>query len=143
MIPMPPPVNRVLETVIYCSDLDAAERFYGGILGLRLGSRSGNRGLFYVVDNAVLLIFNAAETVKGGTVPAHGARGSGHFALEIEPDQYDTWLAHLRSSGVAIEQEHFWPEWNARSIYFRDPAGNVAELITRGAWGNYLSPGAK
>lgn len=141
-IPMPPPVNRILETVIYCPDLDAAESFYGGILGLRLGSRSGNRGLFYVVDDSVLLIFNPDETVKGGVVPPHGTRGAGHFALQIEPEQYDTWLEHLRSAGVEIEQEHFWPDWNARSIYFRDPAGNAAELITRGAWGNYLPPGA-
>lgn len=131
---MPPLVNRVLETVIYCSDLDAAERFYGGILGLRLGSRSDNRGLFYRVGDQVLLIFNANETVKGGTVPAHGTHGAGHFAFQIEDDQYDVWLEHLRHNGVAIEQEHYWPNWKARSIYFRDPAGNVAELITRGAW---------
>lgn len=131
---MPPPINRVLETVIYCTDLDAAEKFYGGILGLQLGSRSGNRGLFYQVGNQVFLIFNPDETVKGGTVPAHGAHGVGHFALQIEDDQYDAWLEHLRSNGVAIEQEHLWPDWNARSIYFRDPAGNLAELITRGAW---------
>lgn len=131
---MPPPVNRVLETVIYCSDLDAAEKFYGGILGLQLGSRSGKRGLFYVVGEQVLLIFNADETVKGGTVPSHGAHGPGHFAIQIEPEQYDAWLEYLQNAGVAIEQEHAWPDWNARSIYFRDPAGNVAELITRGAW---------
>lgn len=131
---MPPPVNRVLETVVYCSDLDAAEKFYGGILGLELGSRSGNRGLFYVVGDQVLLIFNADETVKGGTVPPHGAHGPGHFAIQIEPDHYDAWLGYLQSAGIAIEQEHVWPDWNARSIYFRDPSGNVAELITRGAW---------
>lgn len=141
-IPMPPPVNRILETVIYCSDLDAAEAFYGGILGLRLGSRSGNRGLFYVVDTSVLLIFNPDETVKGGVVPPHGTRGAGHFALQIEPEQYDMWLDHMRAAGIEIEQEHFWPDWNSRSIYFRDPAGNAAELITRGAWGDYLPPGA-
>lgn len=139
---MPPPVNRILETVIYCSDLDAAEAFYGGILGLRLGSRSGNRGLVFAVDTSVLLIFNPNETIKGGVVPPHGASGAGHFALQIESDHYDPWLSHLRESGVAIEQEHFWPDWNARSIYFRDPAGNAAELITRGAWNNYLPPGA-
>ncbi len=131
---MPPPFNRILETVIYCNDLDAAEQFYGGILGLHLGSRSSSRGLHYILDDQVLLVFNPDETEKGGVVPPHGARGAGHFALQIEADQYDNWLAHLRSCGVDIEQEHEWPQWNARSIYFRDPAGNVAELITRGAW---------
>lgn len=131
---MPPPFNRILETVLYCHDLDAAEKFYGGILGLHLGSRAGNRGLHYIVNDQVLLIFNPDETVKGGVVPPHGAHGAGHFAFQIEPDQYDAWLEYLRMQGVVIEQEHEWPNWNARSIYFRDPGGNVAELITRGAW---------
>jgi catechol 2,3-dioxygenase-like lactoylglutathione lyase family enzyme len=123
-----------LETVLYCSDLDAAEKFYGGILGLTLGARSGNRGLHYIVGEQVLLIFNPIETVKGGVLPPHGAQGAGHFALQIESDQYGPWQECLRSSGIEIELEHDWPNWNSRSIYFRDPAGNLAELITRGAW---------
>lgn len=135
---MPPPVDRVIETVIYCPDLDAAEEFYGGILGLRRGARFGDRGVSYVVATNMLLIFNADETVKGGTVPPHGTRGPGHFALQIEPDQYDAWLEHLKSHGVEVVHEHYWSEWDARSIYFHDPAGNVAELITRGAWRNYI-----
>lgn len=96
---MPPPVNRVIETVIYCPDLDAAEEFYGGILGLRKGARFGDRGVSYVVANDMLLIFNADETAKGGTVPPHGTRGPGHFALQIEPDEYSPWLEHLKSHG--------------------------------------------
>lgn len=131
---MPPPLNRILETVVYCPDLDAAERFYGGILGLTLGSRWGDRGLHFIVGNQVFLVFRPDKTQQGGTVPAHGATGPGHFALQIEPNQYEPWLAHLRACGVTIEQEHVWPDWESRSIYFRDPAGNLAELITRGAW---------
>ena len=33
------PIDRVLETILYVDDLDAAERFYGGVLGLELDSR--------------------------------------------------------------------------------------------------------
>jgi catechol 2,3-dioxygenase-like lactoylglutathione lyase family enzyme len=130
----PPPVRRVIETCVYCDDLDAAEAFYSGLLGLRKIWRSQNRDLFYAVGDSVLLIFNPNETRKGGSIPPHGADGSSHFALSIDPDQYDPWLAYLRAAGVAIENEHAWPDWGARSIYFHDPSGNLVELITRPAW---------
>jgi catechol 2,3-dioxygenase-like lactoylglutathione lyase family enzyme len=35
---------------------------------------------------------------------------------------------------VDIEAEVVWPT-GGRSLYFRDPAGNSIELITRGSWG--------
>jgi catechol 2,3-dioxygenase-like lactoylglutathione lyase family enzyme len=35
---------------------------------------------------------------------------------------------------VEVEHEHAWPS-GGRSLYFRDPAGNSLELITRGSWG--------
>jgi catechol 2,3-dioxygenase-like lactoylglutathione lyase family enzyme len=36
--------------------------------------------------------------------------------------------------GVPIELETDWPR-GGKSLYFRDPAGNSVELITRGLWG--------
>ncbi len=129
-----PPVRRVIETCVYCDDLDAAEAFYSGMLGLRKIWRSQNRDLFYAIGDSVLLVFNSHETEKGGSLPPHGADGSVHLALSIDPEQYDPWLTHLRNAGVTIEQEYTWPDWGARSIYFRDPSGNLVELITRPAW---------
>ena len=70
----------------------------------------------------------------GDDFPAHGSRGPGHFALGIRPKSLDAWRKHLTSSGVAIEQERSWPLGGV-SIYFRDPAGNLCELITPGVWG--------
>jgi len=40
----------------------------------------------------------------------------------------------LQESGVAIEQEVEWPR-GGKSIYLRDPAGNLVELVTPGVWG--------
>ena len=36
--------------------------------------------------------------------------------------------------GIAIEDEVTWPK-GGKSIYFRDPSGNSAELVTPGVWG--------
>lgn len=39
----------------------------------------------------------------------------------------------MAANGVDIEIEVGWKE-KSRSLYFRDPAGNLVELITPGEW---------
>lgn len=141
-MPAIPPINRVIETAVYCDDLDAAEQFYGGILGLTKFWRGAGRDLFYAVGNTVLLIFVGEATAKGGTLPPHGATGPGHFALQIDQEQFEPWRAHLEASGIPIEKEHHWSDGQSRSLYFRDPSGNLVELITRPAWEEHFSQGS-
>jgi len=82
----------------------------------------------------VLLVFNPEVTIAGGILPSHGARGPGHFAIGVPTAALETWRDHLIACGVAIEKEVTWP-LGGRSLYFRDPAGNSVEIITRGVWG--------
>ena len=58
------PPSRILETALYAADLDAAERFYGGVLGLPPVTRAGNRHAFFRLADTMLLVFNPAETVR-------------------------------------------------------------------------------
>ena len=128
-------IEGIVETAIYADDLDAAEAFYCGVLGLRLIGREAGRHVFFRAGtHGVLLIFNPATTAQGGTLPPHGARGPGHFALGVRAGSLDAWRKRLAEHGVAIEQEVQWPR-GGHSIYFRDPAGNLAEILTPGLWG--------
>ena len=128
-------IKAVVETAIYVDDLGAAEDFYYRILGLRvMGKEPGHHVFFQVGEASVLLAFLAEATLKGDQLPPHGARGPGHFALGIDPEAYDAWRQVLQDQGVGIEKEVEWPR-GGKSIYFRDPAGNLVELITPGLWG--------
>src|SRR5436190_16831836 len=101
-----PSIEAVVETAIYTTDLDAAERFYADVLGLSLIGRDADRHVFFRVGTAgVLLIFNPQTTITGGDLPAHGTTGPGHFALGIRPEALDDWRGHLIAKGIAIEQE--------------------------------------
>jgi hypothetical protein len=85
-----PPVEVVVETAVYADDLIAAEQFYSVILGLPvLGREAGHHVFFRVGPVSVLLVFNPDATLKGGSLPPHGARGPGHFALGIPSDSLD------------------------------------------------------
>ena len=130
-----PPVEAVVETAVYAADLAAAEAFYGGVLGLPVVGREAGRQVFFRVGaGSMLLVFDPATTLRGGTFPPHGATGPGHVALGVRPEALDGWRRHLAAHGVEIEMEYTWPR-GGRSLYFRDPAGNLVELITPGVWG--------
>lgn len=129
-----PVVQHIVETALYVDDLDKAEAFYGGVLGLRRIGREDGRHLFFAVGDGVLLLFVAAETAKGTHLPAHGATGPSHAALGIVRDSVDEWRRLLAANSVLIEQEVCWP-LGGYSLYFRDPASNLVELVTPGCWG--------
>jgi catechol 2,3-dioxygenase-like lactoylglutathione lyase family enzyme len=128
-------INTVVETAIYADDLAAAEKFYTDVIGLTVIGKEPDRHVFFRVGEAtVLLVFRAGTTLQGEPFPAHGATGPGHFALGIDREALDPWRSVLGAKGIAIEKEASWPR-GGRSIYFRDPAGNLVELVTPGIWG--------
>ena len=128
------PIDRVLETILYVDDLDAAERFYRDVLGLELDSKKAGLFVFFKCGAGMLLLFEPQAASTGRNVPAHGARGPGHACFAVREDDLDRWKARLKEAGVAIEQEMDWPR-GGRSFYFRDPAGNSLELATPKIWG--------
>jgi catechol 2,3-dioxygenase-like lactoylglutathione lyase family enzyme len=127
-------IAGVLETVLYAGDLDAAERFYGGVLGLTLDSSQPGLFRFFRAGPAMLLVFEPEAAGRNRNVPAHGATGPGHACFAVPEAALDRWKQRLASHGVAIEHEQTWPR-GGRSFYVRDPAGNSIELATPRIWG--------
>ena len=129
-----PAIQRVVETCLYVNDLDQADAFYVGILGLDRVLREEGRHLFLRAGDGMLLLFLPEATAVCTTLPSHGAHGPGHLALGIAAADLDAWRRTLTDRGIAIEHEERWPR-GGRSLYFRDPAGNSLELITPNVWG--------
>jgi catechol 2,3-dioxygenase-like lactoylglutathione lyase family enzyme len=127
--------REILETCLYADDLEAAERFYTNVLGLKRITAVPGRHVFFRCGGRVFLVFNPAKTAEGGgPVPGHGATGAGHACFAASDEELPAWRVHLRAQGVEVEQEVEWPG-GGRSIYFRDPAGNSVELGTPRIWG--------
>ena len=131
-------LEGVLETALYAADLDAADRFYGDVLGLERIARVDGRHLFFRCGQGVLLIFNPTETLKPAEgsalpVPVHGTTGPGHACVRVSRDNLTSLRERLAADGVMIESDITWPT-GARSFYFRDPAGNSLECAEPGLW---------
>ena len=131
-------IDGILETALYVDDLDAAEAFYGELLGLERALRAGDRHVFYRCGPGILLIFNRAETLKPPPddalpVPPHGTTGPGHVCFRMDGPAIDRMVEKLNKAGIVIESDFRWPT-GARSLYFRDPAGNSLECAEPRLW---------
>jgi len=130
----------VLESSLYCADLEAAERFYREVLGLELVASQAGRHVFLRCGTGMVLLFNPEATADptvptgGPAMTPHGAHGPGHLAFRLPEPDIERWQAHLAEAGVSIEAEVRWPQ-GGYSLYFRDPAGNSLELATAALWG--------
>jgi len=127
-------LEKVLETCLYCQDLDAAEAFYTDVLGLKIYSKVAGRHLFFKLAESMLLIFNPDKTMEADQdVPPHGTYGEGHIAFAIRENDIDRWREELLAKNIAIEAEVTWPT-GGLSLYFRDPANNSVELTSPKIW---------
>ncbi len=137
-LPPAPAPSAVLEAALYVDDLDASAHFYGHVMGLNEELHVPGRHVFFTVGRTILLLFDPKVTAEGSSnprfpVPAHGAHGPGHLCFSASRAEIDQWRARLTAAGYPIEADFDWPE-GARSIYFRDPAGNSIEIAEPRLW---------
>ncbi len=134
-------VTGVLETCLYLEDLDRASRFYEGLFGWKRMDGDARFRAYGVSPGSVLLLFKRGATVQavaasGGMIPGHDGVSGGHIAFSIPAKDWDTWMRRLEEHGIAVEKVVHWPR-GGKSLYFRDPEGNLVELATPGLWAVY------
>lgn len=129
--------RKIVETSIYSSDLEKMKEFYVDKLGLEFVSEQRGRHVFLKTDKNMLLIFNHGVTAAEKET-SHGAPtppSMVHVAFEIEAEEYEKSKELLAENNIQVEKEIAWENnIKSRSIYFRDPAGNLVEFITRNHW---------
>ena len=106
-------------------DLEAAEAFYAGVLGLPVVERWPDREAIWVMagDRTRIGLWRPQVGLAGGRGGLHV-----HFAMHISEPDYDAAVALLRDRGEAVEEIAF--DGAGRAAYVTDPDGNVVELWT-------------
>jgi catechol 2,3-dioxygenase-like lactoylglutathione lyase family enzyme len=136
-------VRRIDHVTVPCKDLNAAERFYVGLLGARLMLRvdagfmkrmgrppdEAARGthISVVFDGGPRLdLFEYAE----GQPPPLADHP--HLALEVPPGDLLAWRQRLEAAGVRTDGPRRLGPRGQASLYFNDPSGNHLELTALG-----------
>jgi catechol 2,3-dioxygenase-like lactoylglutathione lyase family enzyme len=135
-------IAGLLETALYLEDVGKGSHFYQDLFGFSLLSGStGHDAIFAALEvpgKSVLLLFKKGANAHpvdtgGGLIPPHGGEGRLHLAFAISADSYESWKAKLAAKNISLESEVRWKK-GGRSLYFRDPEGNLVELATPGIW---------
>ena len=124
-------IDRVDHLVLTVADIEATTRFYARALGMTpeffRGPEGQPRHALLFGKQKINLQDRDTETPTKARVPT---LGSGDFCL-IAAVPLDEVIAHLRSEAIALEAGPVARRGALgplRSIYFRDPDGNLVEV---------------
>ena len=105
-------------------DLEAAERFYVGVLGLSVEWRPDPDNVYLTSGSDNLALHRHAGT----HADPDGALDHLGFVVP-RPEDVDSWASHLGEAGFPPAAGPKTHRDGARSLYVRDPAGNVVQII--------------
>jgi catechol 2,3-dioxygenase-like lactoylglutathione lyase family enzyme len=136
--PTAPALRGVLETALYCDDLERVFAFYHVVLGAEVLFHDERLVALDAGTGTVLLLFRRGASAggvrfPGGFIPPHDGAGPAHLAFAIAAADLATWEARLVAAGVTIESRVAWPR-GGESLYIRDPEGHSIEWATPGVW---------
>jgi catechol 2,3-dioxygenase-like lactoylglutathione lyase family enzyme len=114
--------------VLVVSDLERSLKFWTGVLGLRLGHRSGAYAQLDTGRTRIALYARAAmaETLGRPLRPPDPSAPS--FELGFKVEDVDAAYADLVARGAAPEVPPADRPWGQRTAYLRDPDGHLVEL---------------
>ena len=123
-------VTGLAEVTLAAREPDGLARFYVDMFRLREISRDDDRVWLAAGDRARLGLWTPGVKEFGDRGGAHV-----HFAFTVAPNTLDDIAQRLRAAGAVVEGpvEH---DGGDRSLYVRDPEGNVVE-----AWDLFERPG--
>src|SRR6187402_1624017 len=110
-------VKRIMANVA-TSEPNAAQRFYGGILGLEV-----------VMDQGFITTYGSSERMAAQiSFVSAGGSGAPTPDLSIEVDDLDQALHRMRGAGIAIEYGPTAEPWGVKRFFVRDPFGKLVNI---------------
>ena len=124
------PVSGVCELALEVADLEAAERFYAGVLGFPVVERWSERGEAVWVmagDRTRIGLWRPQIGLGGGRGGTHV-----HYAVHVAGESLDAAVERIRAHGheVYVHDHSDYGRGRGRAAYVTDPDGHVLELWT-------------
>ena len=117
--------------VLLCQDLRQMIDFYHGVLGFPIHLETDSWVEMRV--GSQLLTLSTRERPLVGPPPPSGA-ASVQLAFRVAPQEVESCYEELKVKGVEIVQppqvidERVWQYWQHRTLFFKDPEGNLLEI---------------
>ncbi len=119
-------IRQLDYTVVFARDLDAMRNFYERVMEFPLTRTLSDRWFEYQIGSTTL-----ALTTRGGRFddppPVDGAL-SLQLAFRVSPQAVAACAAELEAKGITLVSPLTDHPFGHRTIFFRDPDGNVLEV---------------
>jgi catechol 2,3-dioxygenase-like lactoylglutathione lyase family enzyme len=102
-------------------------RFYGDTLGFALQRELGARWIEYRIGSNILALTVRGNGLFDDPPPPPGAL-SLQLAFRVAPAAVHACAAALKAAGIALAHEPTDHAFGHRTVFFRDPDGNVLEI---------------
>jgi catechol 2,3-dioxygenase-like lactoylglutathione lyase family enzyme len=121
-------VTRFSGICIITQDVARLRDFYRAVL--QVGAEGDDTFTAFSIDGAELSLFVAQGMEQMAPGSMTGA-GHGGCALEFEVEDVDREYARLTEMSVPIVKLPMTHPWGRRSVWFRDPDGNIVDFYAR------------
>ena len=131
-----------IRPILLVNKFDECFRFYRDVMGFKIGwgKEGDNYATFFVDEHIRLSIFDRsqmAETVGASGLPSE-SKSQDRAALVIGVDDVAKTAEELKKKGARfITPLIDRPDWGIRTIFLRDPGGNLLQFesgIERDKW---------
>jgi catechol 2,3-dioxygenase-like lactoylglutathione lyase family enzyme len=126
-----PPHAGLRHLALNARQLEAMTRFYVDVLGFDVEWEPDADNVYLSSGADNLALHRSKMLPEGGATAAAGPHSAlDHLGLIVRAaDDVDRWASFLESRGVVLDQMPRTHRDGARSCYFRDPDGNVVQII--------------
>lgn len=118
--------------ILICSDVGRMRAFYEDVLGLEIYRDLWQGDWVELRAGSVLLTLRprGLVTLRGRTVDGPGVDGSAalQLAFRVQPAEVDACHRELVERGVEVLDPPTDQPWAHRTLFFRDPEGNLLEI---------------